>query len=401
MYYYFFRPDLSRHVEHYYAWVNAARSQGLPMKLATLLQRQQAREQRAHVQYWKHRPGFDVIRPLLPGRYSSQVERYFRRVVRRQGQLTVQVHNQSLEPFIRLRDQFGERVRVIAYYEGDPISELEYVRDHPYKPGFYDDPTAAIEANRLRQHMELRDCDHAIVVTPYFKKLLTQRFPTLGLDSKLSVLPTGGEVNGTELTLHGRRETRKQIGLKDELLLTYVGNVRYSWQSLPSCLAAYQSIKQQLRPDAKLLLLVHSGQEIAIDFLNRYAIAESDYTLTSIRQEEMGRYLAASDIAFLLRPDHPSMRCGSPGKFADYTLSGLPMLLSRGTGEYAQWIEEDGLLPLIDDIDDQSQILDAATRLLDMTWDDRQSLRAWAIRRIATPAYAARYASILRSIAQA
>ena len=74
------------------------------------------------------------------------------------------------------------------------------------------------------------------------------------------------------------------------------------------------------------------------------------------------------------------------------------MLISRGTGEYARWIEQDGMLPLIDDIDDQDQILQAATRILDMTWKDREELRNWALRRVATTAHAETYAAILRSV---
>ncbi len=368
------------------------------MKLATLLQRDQIRAQAKDVAYWKDKEGFELIRPLWPRSYSKQVESHFRRVVSKHGWVTVQVHNQPLEPFLRLRDRLGSRVRIIVYYEGDQISELEYIREHPYKPGFYDDPTAAIQANLARQNSELEQCDHAIVVTPFFKNLLIDRFPKLDLGEKISVLPTGGNVNGTELDPGAREKVRTKLGLKDELLLTYVGNVRYSWQSFPSCLAAYQTIKQQVRPDARLLLLIHSGQEIATDFLNRYQIPESDYTLTSIRQEEMGSYLAASDIAFLLRPDHPAMQCGSPGKFADYALSGVPMLISRGTGEYGTWVERDALLPMIENIDDQTEILSAARRLLEMTWDDRQNLRQWALRNVATPAFAESYAEILRGV---
>jgi len=137
-YYYLFGATLSAHVDLYKQWVDAARRKGLPVEMVTVLSFHRYIREYSLV---KHYTKSYYIRVLMsPPKLSLVVTfLYFLVKALASEQLVVHLRKQSPKPLDLLKRLFGKRVRYIVELEGDPISEKEYLIEHPYKEGFYRD----------------------------------------------------------------------------------------------------------------------------------------------------------------------------------------------------------------------------------------------------------------------
>jgi len=378
----------------------AARSRQLDTTLFTILRKNTSYDQRGLVNYWKKQPGTKIT-ITKNSQYEKAVASYFKRQCFMHRRVVVHLRKQPADIFMKLRAQTGGRLRTIVEIEGDPKLEADFLREHQYKPGFYDSVLANMERQSKEQESLLIEADHVLVVSNYLRDNLCKRYPHLQLAEKITVLPTGATLVGNKPNRDVREHLRSKNGWSDNFLITYVGNVFYSWQSLSCCLSAFKLIRKQLQPKAKLLILVREQDwTIAQDFIARARLSPEDYYLSNVAPHKVGAYMSACDLGLLLRPTHPALLAASPGKFGDYILNGLPVLMSAGVGEYAEMVRKDGLFPIVNDIDSTEQILDCADQLLTMTWKDRERLAEWGRDNISSMASAQNYAEALESVAQ-
>jgi hypothetical protein len=369
-------------------------------RLVTLLRRRTLREQSELARYWRGREAVEV-HATSHRDYASAVEGFFARRLRFGGRAVVHLRKQSPEPFVRLRERSRGRLRFVVELEGDPLAEADYLRRHPYQPGFYDAALAACEGEARAQERALAEADHVLVVSEPLRRALCARHARLALEPKTSVLPTGASLEGAGPDREARARIRAAQGWEKRFVVAYVGNAFYSWQALGSCVRAFLTIRREVAPEALLLLLVRRADfPIARDFLGRAGLREEDCALLHAPAHELGGWLSASDLGLLLRHDHPALRAASPGKFGDYALAGLPTLLSQGAGDCAELARREGVLPVLASIDDPREIAARARELAGRSWADRERLARWARERVASQAFAERYAGILRGLAE-
>jgi hypothetical protein len=397
--YYFFAPSMDAHLHLYHSWVVAARGEGIDARLLTLLPGEIFRAQRAAVRHWRRQEAVE-IRRIWRRRYADAVFAFFRRAAGT-GPLVVHLRKQPVAPLVALREATGGRLRFLVELEGDHESEADFLRSHPYRQGFYDETLAHYARAAAHQRALVTAADHVVVASPQLREALVERHPDLDLEGRTSVLPTGASPVGAGLDRAARTRLRALYGWEKRTVVTYAGNLFYSWQSLGSCARAFRAIQREVAPDALLCVLTRPGDfPIARDFARRAGIPDGDLVLLHVAPHEMGAHLSASDLGLLLRPDHPAMWRASAGKFGDYVLAGLPVLLSRGAGEHARIAERDGVLPVVEDIECEREILAATRRLVAFRWDDRQRLAAWGRSHVATQAHAKAYAQLLRALAE-
>lgn len=397
-YFYFFRPTLARHVHLYHSWVMAARSHDLNMTLMTHLKPEVFSAQRNLVNYWRCQPATQVGIARKPV-YEDEIIAFFKWQCLVHRRIVVHLRKQPSDPFIKLRLKTRGRLRFIVEIEGDLKSESDFLKEHPYKPGFYNDIIANIERNCDKQENILQEADHILVVSDYLRNILCERFPHLNLGVKVSVVPTGGTLLGNELNKAARERIRSKNGWAENFLITYIGNVFYSWQSLSSCLNAFKLIRKHLRQKAKLLLFIRKQDwSIAKDFVGRAQLSTNDYFLSSVHPHELGAYMSACDLGLLLRPKHPATLAGSPGKFGDYVLNGLPVLMSEGVGDYAQMVKQDKVFPIIDNIDSEDEIINCAQELIKIPWEGRKRIARWGRRKISSIGNNKKYVDILKKV---
>lgn len=73
------------------------------------------------------------------------------------------------------------------------------------------------------------------------------------------------------------------------------------------------------------------------------SVLKESAIITSVSNYEVVKYLCASDIAVLLRENVPMNNVAAPTKFAEYILTGLPVIISQNVGDFSNFVIENDL----------------------------------------------------------
>jgi len=192
---------------------------------------------------------------------------------------------------------------------------------------------------RLLESLEARVCresDHVLAVSGP----LRERIRALGNlpASSVTVVPCCLDPGRFTDSMAWRGEMRERLGLADRLVLVYSGSMSV-WQVPGRVASLVEEVRKQL-PRVFLLLLTKDTGE-AEKFFGRLR-GEGSCRLVSCGYGEVGRYLAAADVALLLREEDPVNRVACPVKFAEYQACGLPVILTPGIGEVSDYVLRTG-----------------------------------------------------------
>ncbi|MGH7857619.1 MAG: hypothetical protein ACREQY_09835, partial [Candidatus Binatia bacterium] len=127
-----------------------------------------------------------------------------------------------------------------------------------------------------------------------------------------------------------RAAMRERLGYSAETkVLVYSGSLA-PYQCFPETVELFRRLHDR---DPSVALLVLTPQlEIAHRLLVE-RLATGSWKVLSVPVEEVNGYLNAADFAAMLRQDHPVNRAATPTKFAEYCLTGLPVILNPGVSE--------------------------------------------------------------------
>jgi glycosyltransferase involved in cell wall biosynthesis len=131
-----------------------------------------------------------------------------------------------------------------------------------------------------------------------------------------------------------RGATRQQLGVaEDSPLLVYSGSAggQYRFDLIVAVAVAVRS----RHPDARLLILTGSRGNAQLLLSEANPRVMDATVIRSVAPSDVGRYLAAADLALSFRAKSPSMRAVSPIKTAEYLLCGVPVLGTGGIGDTA------------------------------------------------------------------
>lgn len=121
-----------------------------------------------------------------------------------------------------------------------------------------------------------------------------------------------------------RQDKRDSLNLSpDHKLYTYVGSLA-PYQRFEDTVDLFAQIAER-EADAVLLVLTPdlAKAEVILE-----ARVPGRYQLRHGKFDEINAYLNASDYAFMLRDPTPTNRVATPTKFAEYCLTGLPVIMS-------------------------------------------------------------------------
>lgn len=186
-----------------------------------------------------------------------------------------------------------------------------------------------------RLHRVLASSGAVLSVSPGMLRWLQ----TIGVDpSRLVYVPCC--VSNVHRDETHRTQLRTELGIGDRFVLSYSGTVT-RYQHLEDGVGAFFRAVQAVAPDTHLLCTT-SDKHALTNALRGSGIGMSHVSVVELRQEDVAAYLSAADAGLILRA--PSrMNCFSqPTKFAEYLASGVPVIVSQGTGVLPQMVEEHG-----------------------------------------------------------
>jgi glycosyltransferase involved in cell wall biosynthesis len=285
--------------------------------------------------------------------------------------------------------RWWHQVRVISEMEGDPLAELHYNRIPVTRPSLLTRLRWLAE-DRYYSRQERRlvhESDAVICVSQRLKDLLIARYRlTPDQSTKISVFPSVGDPNVFQFDPDKREALRRDLGLERRYVVVYSGNLGARWQ-LPDKLVEMFGLIRQIRPDAYFLILTPEKDRHLIEpHLKGARLSAADYGMHSCQHREVARYLCGGDVGLLLRDRHLMNEVAAPGKFSEYMLTGLPIIMTEGIGDFSAQMRDSEfacVLPGLDELHAQRQRIQAFCGS-EFTAGQRARLSRWAAERFST-----------------
>lgn len=199
-------------------------------------------------------------------------------------------------------------------------------------------PPAEIERGRhwLRVNCmaSVAGAEHVLAVSSVLRDRLVERY---GLDPRRStVVPCVADSDKFRLDEHDRAAARRELGLEDRFVVIYPGRFG-RWHYTPEMFAV---VRGMMDADPKVHLLVLTPEVEAANALAAQTLPEGRYTILSAAHHEVPRYLRAADLGILLRAPDPLNEVACPTKFAEFVMSGLPVMISADIGDCSRFVAE-------------------------------------------------------------
>jgi glycosyltransferase involved in cell wall biosynthesis len=178
----------------------------------------------------------------------------------------------------------------------------------------------------------LRRADVVLCVSEHLRRRTARWLP--GTAAKLAVIPCCYDPRLVRWDERAVTRTREALGVVpgDDFVLVYAGSLS-AWNRPDAILNLFRQFRAAF--DRSRLLLLSGDQDRSQGIFG----GEPGVLIRSVPHEAIQPYLAVGDLGLLVRESHPVNRVASPVKFAEYLVSGLPVLVSRGVGDCAAIVQ--------------------------------------------------------------
>lgn len=199
-------------------------------------------------------------------------------------------------------------------------------------------PVSNDEVKRL----EINSIEHSDRILAVSSKLMDYWNEVLGIEvdrSKITIIPStlSSVFTSFELNLENRFTIRENLNVDDVEVLIVFSGANSDWHAFDRVLLFCDELAQKNK-SYKFLFLTNSE----IDKSKYHHLSPKLHQLW-LKQEDVPKYLAASDYALLLRDDSWTNFVSSPVKFAEYLACGCRILISNNIGDYNNMVKENEL----------------------------------------------------------
>lgn len=180
------------------------------------------------------------------------------------------------------------------------------------------------------------------------------------IHSHYSVIPGVADSNDFFFDAPIREWTRRQLGIEEQTtVLVYSGKLDKPWQIPEEIFKVFKTIRSKGISKFKFHLLILSPDiEIAVSLQKRYSISDSECTILKSEYQDLKKYYNAADYGLLLREVNLINYVASPTKFAEYLLTGLPVIITEKLGDYSSIVDSSPKFGFVVKWMDQSIMID-------------------------------------------
>lgn len=313
-------------------------------------------------------------------------------LLRSPGRLVIHARTDLSAYFAARVARLSRRVRYVYDARGDFEGEMRM------QAAAAGTPPAKLE-REVRQAFATRQAAidgaaHVLCVST----VLRDRFVALhGLDpARCSVVPCVADAEKFRVDETRRSAARAELHVEDRFVVVYPGRFG-AWHYNEETFAVVRGL---MDADPSVFFLVLTPDTDAASALARRMLPNGRYEIRSARHDEVPRYLCASDLGILLRAPDPTNEVACPTKFAEYVLSGLPVLISSGIGDCSPFVAQHGAGVVLD-TPDPAEAVRAVAKLRDEPADARRARIGALGERLSRQRYAREMAALYRRIAEA
>ncbi|HKQ58610.1 MAG TPA: glycosyltransferase [Candidatus Eisenbacteria bacterium] len=292
-------------------------------------------------------------------------------------------------------------VRVIFELEGDTIAEADYKFSQLARPSLRERVRFWLEKRFWLRYERrvLGESDAIACVSHKLKGVIIRRY---GIPAeRVHVFPSVASRDRFFFDPERRARRRQALGLDDRFIVTYNGNLVGRWQVPEKLVEAFRIIQAD-RPDAVFLVLTPEDHfRNILPHLEASGLPKESYRLRSCPHPEVVDHLCAADVGLLLRDRHPMNEAAAPGKFAEYVLCGLPIVMTDGIGDFSEHAKASPYACVLPGLDDLSALRPVLREFCARTFtnEQREAFSRWGAERFAIELYVPELAALYRSLA--
>lgn len=324
--YFYFRGTLKSHIHFFQSWKKICLESGVDIQLITVLKPKIYREQIDLVKKYRSE-SFKIYCFPIP-RLFELIFFGFNAIY--YDKVVVHLKKRNPNSFIILKKLFSN-IKYLIEFEGDAKSEAEYLKEHIYKIGFYDEDIKGLEINSRKEKEELEKADGVLFVSNAHRDLIMNRYGDIEVFNKSAIQPMSFKKGELYFDSTLRSRYRANLNQEDKFVIIYTGNVYYSWQNIGKTIDLFKKIKKYKENAYLQLLIREQDHEIAREFLENKEVGYEFYSLKSVPHNEIIGYLNAADLGVLLRKVHTMNSIVTSGKMVEYLACGLPTLTTMAT----------------------------------------------------------------------
>ena len=221
---------------------------------------------------------------------------------------------------------------IIADIRGAWPEEFLFARGYDGPDGADADSLAGYAFHRARLRGSLDRAGGVISVSPGMLEWLEEQGAPR---SRLTYVPCCVQTVTFDPAV--RDQTRAELRLSHHLVLAYAGTLgRY--QHIEDGVIPFVRAMAERHNDVHLLALVPDPAAMR-RMLHAQGVPSDRATALTVAQRDVTRYLSAADAGLLLRAPSRMNRFSQPTKLGEYLAAGLPVIVSRGTGQVDALIE--------------------------------------------------------------
>ena len=234
------------------------------------------------------------------------------------------------------------RKEIIFIYDARAASYEE----QKYNLSKLNDKDKSLEHVRDVEGVTVRTADRIFCVSNVLKEYLSAEY---GVEkSRFFIYPCLSDSNKFYYNEELRKRVRDELKYTDEdRVYIYSGGLKNKYHLVIQTLTFFDEIAAK---DKSAYFIFLSKDTLSDSLLQeKYPHLVNRIHITSVSNEEVYKYLNAADFGTLFRDDVPMNNVASPSKFAEYILCGLPVIISKGVGDYTDLCVRENLGVKVDE----------------------------------------------------
>jgi glycosyltransferase involved in cell wall biosynthesis len=291
------------------------------------------------------------------------------------------------------------KVRVVYDSRAAILEEFYYNNDNK-KLSSYKKIKHLIQVRHEKKMLQI--ADKVFCVSEKLKSYHLSKNNGLNED-KFIIIPGAADANLFFNNRDLRYRIRKELNINDEIVLVYSGRLAMKWEIPEKMFQLYKCIEDRIANVT--LLLITPDINIAESLRELHNLSNDQIIILKSKYKNVSDYLNAADFALLLRDDVPMNNVASPTKFAEYILCGLPVIISKGIGDFSDLVIRNEFGFVLNDLDNiQTEVPSLSDYIIDLMKNPNKynilhtEIRSWGMKKLSKDIYVNKISNIINSI---
>ena len=245
------------------------------------------------------------------------------------------------------------RAKLIVNHRGDSIDEYIYTHNKGLDDSF-------VKTLNARLKTSIRKADMSICVSENLRKQLME-YSGLELNNTF-IYPCCADIARFEQTTCPCN--------KEKIVVGYFGGFN-KWQCIDTILDIFIELRKK---DSRffLMLITNSSTEPYKEKLEK--IGKENYSIKGVPFNEIPENISKMDASFALRESRPLNIVSSPTKLSESLAAGVPIIVTKASGDYAEMLIDNKNGLLIESIDYTADDIDRLYKFLLYVKENRKEV---------------------------